>query len=223
MLVIDPVLSPELRIWRYLTLPAYLDFLTRQALYFSSVESLHESDPWEGALWPQHHTELRQALSLSPEAAKDLSGHFERVHRPLTFVCCWHQNEFESAAMWDLYSQREGVAIQSTLGSLTHSFPNLKEGHVRPVQYVEPDSENQAPINFTKRPSFRHEQELRIQAVLVGPDLRGEYADVNISALVQSVYVNPKAKRWVADAIASTTEKLNFRLPIIHSSLYSPR
>jgi hypothetical protein len=125
--------------------------------------------------------------------------------------------------MWDLYSQRQGVAIQSKLGSLRDSFPNLREGYVRPVRYVEPDSEKEAPIGFTKRPSFRHEQELRILAVLGDPDPRGKYVDVNVSALVQSVYINPRSERWVADTIALTTKKLNFTFPVTQSSLYSTR
>jgi hypothetical protein len=37
----------------------------------------------------------------------------------------WHYNEYESAAMWDLYSQANaGIAIQSTYRKLRDSFQN---------------------------------------------------------------------------------------------------
>ena len=39
--------------------------------------------------------------------------------RDCTAVNCWHINEHESAAMWDLYlKSNEGIAIQSTYQKL---------------------------------------------------------------------------------------------------------
>jgi hypothetical protein len=43
-----------------------------------------------------------------------------RVH---TYLNCWHLNDYESAAMWDIYQRNnDAIAIQSTYTKLCNSL-----------------------------------------------------------------------------------------------------
>lgn len=44
---------------------------------------------------------------------------FNKYVRKHTYISCWHANEFESAAMWDLYSKNDAsVAIETTYAEI---------------------------------------------------------------------------------------------------------
>ncbi len=48
-----------------------------------------------------------------------------KAWREIILINSWHYNEYESAAMWDLYSQANaGIAVQSTYRKLRDSFQN---------------------------------------------------------------------------------------------------
>jgi len=98
--------------------------------------------------------------------------HADNVNRH--FVLCWHRNEAESRAMWELYCPgTNGIAIgirADELLRLTHPFP--APIHLRTVEYYNPDG---LDINFdgaspqlatqtllVKRLRYRHEREARL-------------------------------------------------------------
>lgn len=81
----------------------------------------------------------------------------------------WHVNEFESAAMWDLYLKSpEGIAVETTFGRLRDSF-SVEPTHrvfIGTVNYIDYDTmplpwDNSLLLALHKRKSFSHEQELR--------------------------------------------------------------
>lgn len=144
-------------------------------------------------------------------------------------VSCWHMNEDESAALWKLYAQsNEGIAIQSTYALLRACLPD-RIG-IGPVAYIDYNrsfvSEDNAllPAMF-KRMEFRHERELR--AVLpdfppyafeqvrdavegrlsVEPPPPGELVQVDLSRLIDAIYVAPTASQWFASLVGRVAEK----------------
>jgi hypothetical protein len=73
------------------------------------------------------------AVTLLTRAGKDNASDWG--------VSCWHCNDGESAAMWDLYATRDsGIAIQSTFERLCDSFSHAAEpqliGLVRYTDYL---------------------------------------------------------------------------------------
>lgn len=99
-----------------------------------------------------------------------VSGHKTNlnIHRQRFLVNCWHINNFQSAAMWDLYSNRNfGLSIQSTVGRLKKSFTDsTRDVDIGEIEYI--DYENDTvelkpnlvlwPLNsfLYKRLSFIH-------------------------------------------------------------------
>jgi len=187
--------DPHIKIWRYINFAKYVAFLETSALYFSRVDRF--KDPWEGAISPANIELLRSMIDTS-----GLPGGFDQwkkgylaqqeQQRKWIYVNSWHMNEVESAAMWELYGQRnEAIAIQSTYEKLANSLPaeveNLGQfspedntaeleffspqilvGEVQYVDYVQeaiPEL-SVATTSMYKRASFEHERELR--AVIAG-------------------------------------------------------
>ena len=57
-------------------------------------------------------------------------------NRKLTLINCWYQSEYESDAMWQLYSNN-GIAIQTTFGKLKNSFKNSNDNVlIGQVKYI---------------------------------------------------------------------------------------
>ncbi len=99
----------------------------------------------------------------------------QQLHRSWSVVSCWHINNSQSAAMWELYCKSgEGIAIRSTVGALCSSIHNYgKDLTVSTVKYrgVNEIVDGMALFRFApssvaclfqKRKSFEHEHELRI-------------------------------------------------------------
>jgi len=108
----------------------------------------------------------------------DIDNHAdELIRQGKVLINCWHMNEFESAAMWELYA-KSGIAIKTTFKRLKDSLdkgtPELIKFGL--VEYTDFKNEwmaedNLYPRFFLKRKSFEHEKELRavLQLELEGP------------------------------------------------------
>jgi hypothetical protein len=141
-----------------------------------------------------------------------------RVSRRSVFVSCWHDNEHESAAMWDLYVKGgAGIAIRSSVARLKACFAGATEhrvwiGNVRYFDYSTETFYSAAPgltpVMF-KRKSFAHESEVRaiFDAWHVGDRYkvgagRGDYIEDGIDipsdldTLIERIVVAPQAADW---------------------------
>jgi hypothetical protein len=109
------------RLWRYMDLARFLSVLDSRALFFPSVATLAETDPYEGEPAP---AKIRAAQARGAEALRAFRLNAE-VFKHLNFFNCWHMNDGESDAMWKLYIKgSEGIAIQTTVERLKASFHN---------------------------------------------------------------------------------------------------
>src|SRR6266581_7483717 len=117
------------KIWRYMDFTKFVSLLDKRALYFTRSDRF--SDKFEGAV-PKPTIKAREVevlgleTHLAEEALRVMSQGSRKV-REWIFVNCWHMNNYESAAMWQLYAQKnEGIAIQSTFARLKDSllFPD---------------------------------------------------------------------------------------------------
>jgi hypothetical protein len=169
------------RLWRYMDLARFLSILETRALFFPSVATLAEADPYEGepAL-----AKIRAAQARGAEALRTFRLNAE-VFKHLNFFNCWHMNDGESDAMWKLYIKgAEGIAIQSTVERLRASFHNSPTYtvYMAKVEYVD-HAALTTPTNtlfgvsdyMFKRLAFRHEQEVRLGTYR--NDVRSESVD----------------------------------------------
>jgi hypothetical protein len=218
----------DAKIWRYMDFSKYVSFLDTQALYFARVDRLE--DQFEG-------TYSRANLRMRPEEYKDLyetnREGFDRMFQQVgdvfrwlkkwTFVNCWHQNDFESAAMWRLYARtNDAIAIQTTYSRLRRQLP--ADVYIGMVEYMDYDSE-WLPEGHTlfpfvhKRKSFEHERELRAISQPL-PNARvaldtdqwdtEKYQTVALPELVERVCVAPTAPAWFRRTVESVTRRYGF-------------
>lgn len=167
-------------------LTKFLSILENETLFFPTIKLLRRNDPWEGsfenATFGQYiggtkEDEIRTRNMVFPWIS-ELSSQQVAVN-------CWHMNTYESAAMWRLYlTSNEGIAIQTTFGSLMNSFDlnnsnwlkyggNFSEQRIEiqggKVEYRANSPADADTINrmFYKLKSFEHEKEVRVIAKLV--------------------------------------------------------
>ncbi|MBK6701433.1 MAG: DUF2971 domain-containing protein [Saprospiraceae bacterium] len=154
------------KVWRYMDLSKFLSLLETSSLYFTRSDKF--IDPYEGTI-PKitsekistYFTEFDNACEMQNE----LLNLFD-LNRKLTLINCWYQSEYESDAMWHLYSNK-GIAIQTTFEKLKNSFNNSNDNVlIGQVKYIDYNIEGMFYLNaltpfLFKRISFEHEKEIR--------------------------------------------------------------
>jgi len=154
-------------IWRYMDLGRFMSLLQTSSLWMGRVDLF--DDPYEGSLGAPN-LEVRAALER--EYGFPLVGLDNSISRQIYVVNCWHMNDGESAAMWDLY-QREGrgIAIRTTVGRLDAALRGsptvLHLGRVKYVDYSKTHIDERNGFNAVlhKRKSFDHEREVRLVGI----------------------------------------------------------
>ena len=234
---------------------SFVSLLQTRQLFFSCPS--YFEDPFEGVMPPaiaalyterERHNQLvggsdklwRLAMALRQEREK--AG----VFRTRYFVNCWHMNEFESAAMWTLYGQAGGIAIQTTKLRLMNGF-DVEDSSVSmsPVTYfdytvddlmsIPLPADGSLPEQYKlmitpalcfKRKSFEHERELRVMTwdweglVTEGA---GKYVPINLDSVVERVYVSPLSPDWVGGVVSREMKQYGLTQEVVHSRLYSKR
>ena len=125
-----PVLEPppeKAVLWRYMDFTKFVSLLSTKALYFARADTL--GDPFEGSL-TKRNRDLRPIFLQSigfgtdefPDAAQNLAEILQRI-RNINLVNCWHENTYESEAMWKIYArEKDGIAVKTTFERLRDSF-----------------------------------------------------------------------------------------------------
>lgn len=222
-------------------LARYLSLLQQSALHFVRADQM--SDRWEGAysqpvaaLWEEYR---KRDNGPKLDHARMRVERSQRMH-----MNCWHESSTESAAMWDIY-QREGrgVAIRTTWASLTGCITGQRPVFGGRVKYIDYSSEYIPTGNIFdpfmhKRLSFSHEREVRLVIMsgktsptrvenglevseYLGPEDAVIPIAVDLTRLVEHVYVAPDAPGWVVDVVTQITKRYGFGFDILHSDLGS--
>lgn len=207
----------------------YVYLLSSKNLFFSKSDLL--GDPYEGSK-PRANIKFQPAMYKDmPESMLKQLSRFTKWIRQWTFVNCWHMNDFESAAMWKLYTKtNESIAIQSTYKQLYDCLPeNVFLGVVKYVDYetnIIPEGNSFSPF-LHKRKSFEHEQELRAIIQQLPKKIQynelntntGEAIPINLENLVEAIYVSPESPKWFFNLVNDITKKFKFDYNINHSIL----
>jgi len=150
--------------------------------------------------------------------------------RSKVLLNCWYVSEYESVAMWELYAQRSaGIAIQSTSARMKRAFSaypdhNVNMGLVEYINYSTEKIPIADPLSryFHKRLSYEHEKELRA-IIIMGDDEQpldgGLYIDIDLTVLIEKVYITPQAKQWFSDLVQSIAKKYDLGCEIVQSDL----
>ena len=217
--------NPDTIVWKYLDLSKFLDLLLSRKLFMSRSDKFE--DQYEGTFSEPTYEEIKKLSEHNPEFLKYYKSHREKV-----VVSSWHINEYESFAMWQIFTQNsEGLAIQSTIGRLQKALEveaNFKQyiGEVNYIDYKKeyiPFDDMFFPFLF-KRKSFQYEREVRILSDLSEQEIKindGLKIDVDINQLIEKIYIHPKSENWYKKLVIELVDKLGFDFEIEKSDLES--
>lgn len=230
--------NTDSKMWRYMTLPKFLSLLENSSLYFTRSDKF--ADPFEGTIPKINEEEIAKYFSEyenSEEMHQQLLNIF-KTNKKVTLINCWYLSDYESDAMWQLYSDN-GVAIQTTFKKFKNAISSSSDKiFTGQVKYIDYDKEGFLYLNalssfLYKRISFEHEKEIRAVIWNTGEIKEGEdesvteivdhgkYSEINLNDLIESIYVSPTAPSWFYHLIISLLKRYNLGKPVLHSKLYS--
>ena len=212
-------------VWKYLDLSKFLDLLLSQKLFMSRSDKFE--DQYEGTFSEPTYEEIKKIAENNPEFL-----HYYKSHREKVAISSWHINEYESFAMWQIFTQNtEGLAIQTTIGRLKEALQPERqtEQYIGAVNYIDykkefiPFEDTFFPFLF-KRKSFQYEREIRIISDVSNTNLKidnGLKVDVNLNQLIEKIYIHPKSENWYKNLVIELVSKLGFDFEIEKSDLES--
>jgi hypothetical protein len=215
----------ETIVWKYLDLSKFLDMLLSQQLFMSRSDKFE--DQYEGTFSEPTFEEIKKIAANKPEFLDYYKSHREKV-----VISSWHINEYESFAMWQIFTKNnEGLAIQSTIGRLKAALqPETRvEQYIGNVNYIDykkeyiPFDDAFFPFLF-KRKSFQYEREVRIITDVSTHDIsvnEGIKINVDLNQLIEKIYIHPKSENWYKKLVIELVSKLNFNIEIEKSDLES--
>src|ERR1041385_3061317 len=192
-------------IWRYMDFAKFVDLLETNCLYFNRTDNFKDS--FEGTIPEFNLKKIWLEKFKNPRMYDALIKVFAGI-RAQTYVNCWHINDYESAAMWDLYRKNgDGIAIKSTCERIKRCFLSTETPIIGEVDYIDYKNHAIADGNvyfaiFTKRKSFEHEKELRVMYHKKGLELTSNNCEipvelgipfeVDLNILIDKIYVSPE-------------------------------
>jgi hypothetical protein len=217
--------DPNTIVWKYLDLSKFLDLLLSQKLFMSRSDKFE--DQYEGTFSEPTFEEIKKLSINNPEFLN-----FYKTHREKVAISSWHINEYESFAMWQIFTQNsEGLAIQSTIGRLQNALHpetsfNQYIGEVNYIDYKKeyiPFDDMFFPFLF-KRKSFQYEREVRIISDVADKNIKindGLKINVDINELIEKIYIHPKSENWYKNLVIQLVKQLGFDFCIEKSDLES--
>lgn len=217
--------NDDLFVWKYLDLSKFLDMLLVKKLFMSRSDKFE--DQYEGTFSEPTFEEIKKIAENNPKFLDNYKSHREKV-----VISSWHANEYESFAMWQIFTKNnEGIAIQSTIGRLKKAVQLEKhfQQYIGEVNYIDykkdfiPFDDTFFPFLF-KRKSFQYEREVRIISDVTSDNLiidNGLKIDVDINELIEKIYIHPKSENWYKKLVIELVRKLGFDFTIEKSDLES--
>jgi hypothetical protein len=217
--------DPDTIVWKYLDLSKFLDLLLSQKLFMSRSDKFE--DQYEGTFSEPTFEEIKKLSINNPEFLD-----YYKTHREKVAISSWHINEYESFAMWQIFTQNsEGLAIQSTIGRLQNALHPEKKlnqyiGEVNYIDYKKeyiPFDDKFFPFLF-KRKSFQYEREVRILSDTGNDVIKindGLKINIDINELIEKIYIHPKSENWYKNLVIQLVKQLGFDFTIEKSDLES--
>ena len=217
--------DPDTIVWKYLDLSKFLDLLLSKKLFMSRSDKFE--DQYEGTFSEPTYEEIKKLAADNPEFLN-----YYKTHREKVAISSWHINEYESFAMWQIFTKNnEGLAIQSTIRRLQKAVrpENNYDQFIGEVNYIDykkeyiPFDDLFFPFLF-KRKSFQYEREVRILSDTSKSDIKlndGLKINVDINQLIEKIYIHPRSENWYKKLVIELVERLGFGFEIEKSDLES--
>lgn len=218
-------------IWRYMDFAKFISLIDKRELFFTRADRFE--DPFEGSF-------PKKCTSNNLTTDKSLANHIKLTSmnfRKHAHINCWHENKYESEAMWKLYSQSDrGIAVCSTIGRLKSCIKDARNVYIGKVKYID-YREDVIYVGdffspfFHKRKSFSHEQEIRafVETTDDIPVENGEQdyskdvypfgigIKIDPNILIDKIFISPYTQSWFFELVCSVTKRYGYNF-FIHKS-----
>lgn len=216
-------------IWRYFDIHKFLYLIYQKRIKFTRMDQFE--DPLEGIPFDilQKNLSLgyksldlvqfvldKNPLMYDENNENKIADRIEKIHRiqSSTFVSCWFSEKRESMAMWNLYSNFDGVAIKIPFGSLKkYLIPeindlNFVEYYCGKVSYQDFTNKDPYPENSISRikrfalrkdVSYSHEKEIRFVVKTKKNEnqiIRLNSTAIDLKELEMNVICHPRMPNW---------------------------
>lgn len=219
--------ATEIALWRYMSLPKFIHLISTGGLYFSLPTQFE--DPFETHLPRKVYNSIAKSITSCTNTSDTDKQYLIASYRNTymsQLISCWHASEFESEAMWKLYSQdKQSIAIKTTSHKLIKSLYDIpthaRAGLVKYIDFDNPPTLNQIDQVFLKRNSYAHEREFRVtftQQSLFPKD-HGELYKCDISTLILEIIISPWTDSVFEHATRSAIEKFLENVSVSKSKL----
>ncbi len=217
-------------LWRYFDIHTLLNILNQKRIRFTRMDQFEdalEGIPFEtlekfikiknvstlnlACLTIEHNNKKANSSRLKIFGCNDNISKRQYIH----YVSCWFKEQRESMAMWNLYSNSDGVALKITFGKLKEFLkPNSSESNIKDYfcgKVIYQDFRNQDPysingiaklkkVSLRKDVSFSHEKEIRFVIKTNGEDsefkLGIESESLNLMELDIKIICHPSMADW---------------------------
>lgn len=215
-------------LWRYLNIHKFLNFISQRRIRFVRMDQFE--DPLEGIPFETRERFTNAIInpkikfakmiidnnindSLNPQTnifgRKDQIRQIQLSH----YVSCWFYDNRESMAMWNSYSNPDGVALRISFGNLINNLvPNESDSNIREyfcgkVDYQDFLSQKSGKRlskigkeSLSKDLSFSHEKEIRF-IVISEPNKKGlklyiESQPLRLEKLDIKIFCHPRMEYW---------------------------
>lgn len=174
-----PQPNTDLWLWRYLDLTKFKNFIETKSIFFpravlfndplECAVSIKSREHWLASVRATAYRYDHEIDGLSEKEkyhviSQKIQAEIERNKnfRNEVLISCWHANDFESEAMWQLYKgdNHQTVAISIKMVNLRNALP--KPIHIGEISYVTYEKIYPTKIRaFKKHISYEHEKEIR--------------------------------------------------------------
>ena len=222
-----PAFDINEKIWHYFSLSKFLGFISTSSLYLCREDKFDDS--FEGAMTQKDAAFFN---SISPGTAESMRGD----SLGCVYVNCWTRSDVDEYVLWGSYSSlKDGIAVQSSVLKLISSLDETDKRpvYISNVQYIDYDKEysfgitggnaNMIAPHFSKRRYFEAEKELRVMywdtSGKFDKTPAGLYFKVDISTLIERVYVAPSSYPWLVTVIQEILQKYGLNKEVLKSGI----
>lgn len=208
-------INDDTTICKYMDFAKLMSLLQFSSLHFTRADNFQ--DIYEGKIpefffkgWTEENRKNYEKVYL-----------YHRKQRGKTFISSWNMFDKESYAMWQIYGENYGIAIETKVGKLKKSLKSDKI-NIYKVQYIDYRDKNQSKLiplywddneeafkrNFFIYKSKSYEYEKEVRAIIVEEteaDFKG--IDVDINQLIDKIYISPFVETWFVDLVEEIIHK----------------
>lgn len=262
-------LNSSQKLYKYMDLEKFLSLIVKGELCFCNQRILKNIDPYEGAITKEElikETFIKEIIkitkstnifkSLKISNGKDtltidlnISDIFTIYDDKSYFIDCWHINDYESLAMWKVFSNnKNSIAISTTKAKLIDNIKSYnKEIFLEKVFYsdlkdVSNDIEFDMQINILndntlsinsnilyslcsnngllrKTKYFDYEKELRLYFKDDNNSSIVQFIPIELKYIVDEIIISPNCDYWFLDILNNIVEKYKLNIPIRYSDI----